>query len=35
MSAGTLFRFAGEGGSAAPKAAVDAAPAATGDAFPF
>jgi len=35
MSAGTLFRFAGEGGSAASKAAVDAAPAATGDAFPF
>lgn len=35
MSAGTLFRFAGEGGSAAPVAAVAAAPAATGDAFPF
>ena len=35
MSAGTLFRFAGEGGAAAPTAAVAAAPAATGDAFPF
>ena len=35
MSAGTLFRFAGEGGSAASAAAVAAAPAATGDAFPF
>lgn len=34
MSASTLFRFAGEGVSAAP-AAVAAAPAATGDAFPF
>lgn len=34
MSAGTLFRFAGDGGStSAPKAV--AAPAATGDDFPF
>ena len=35
MSASTLFRFAGEGASAAPKAAMAAAPAATGDDFPF
>ena len=33
MSAGTLLRFAGTGGSAAPKAVE--APAATGDNFPF
>ena len=33
MSAGTLLRFAGDGGSSAPKAV--AAAAATGDNFPF
>jgi hypothetical protein len=35
MSASTLFRFAGEGASAAPTASKAAAPAATGDDFPF
>jgi hypothetical protein len=35
MSAGTLFRFAGDGGSAAPQAPKAAAAAASGDDFPF
>jgi len=35
MSAGTLFRFAGDGGSAAPQAPKVAAAAASGDDFPF
>jgi hypothetical protein len=35
MSAGTLFRFANENSPAAASAAAVAAPAATGDNFPF